>query len=104
MGACGMKALLISLHILLPVFPFVNVREAEFPVLVRLVDALEETLSLLVFGEMEEDFDDPRAVTVEMFLQVHDGTIAVLPNTSFFLPHPSFLVPAPCAGRPTLRQ
>jgi hypothetical protein len=32
---------------MLPVFPLANVREAEFPVFVRLINALEESLSLL---------------------------------------------------------
>jgi hypothetical protein len=35
-----------------PVFPLVDVGEAEFPVLVRLVDALEEALSLFVLRQV----------------------------------------------------
>ena len=66
MGAgCG-QAILISLHVMLPVFPLVNVSEAEFPVLVRLINAFEESLSLFVFRQMEEKFDDPGAVAVKM--------------------------------------
>ena len=42
MGAGRVQASLISLHVLLPVFPLVNVREAEFPVFVRLINALQE--------------------------------------------------------------
>ena len=80
MRACRVQALLVSFHVTLPVFPLVNVRKAKFPVLVRLVDSIEEAFSLLVFREVEEDFDDPGAVTVEMFLQMHDGTITLLPN------------------------
>jgi hypothetical protein len=40
---------------MLPVFPLVNVREAEFPVLVRLINALEESLSLFVLRQVEEE-------------------------------------------------
>jgi hypothetical protein len=80
MGACRVQAILISLHVMLPVFPLVNVREAEFPVLVRLINALEKSLSLFVLRQVEEELDDPGAVTVEMLLQVHDGTIPLLPD------------------------
>ena len=58
----------------------VHVREAEFPVLVRIVDALEESLSLLFLREVQEELYDSRAVAVEMALQVHDGAIALLPD------------------------
>src|ERR1022692_4353816 len=34
LGACRVQASLISLHVMLPVFPLVDVREAEFPILV----------------------------------------------------------------------
>lgn len=39
MGACRLQAILVSLRVMLPVFPLVNVHQAEFPVFVRLVDA-----------------------------------------------------------------
>ena len=80
MGACRLQAFLISLRVMFPVFPFVNVGEAEFPVLLRLIDPIEEALTLLVLRQVEEDLNDPGAVTVEMILQVHDGPIALLPN------------------------
>ena len=38
-GAGRVQASLISLHVLLPVLPFVNVCRAEFPILVRLINA-----------------------------------------------------------------
>src|ERR1700722_3357507 len=69
-----------SFYITFPVLSLVNIREAEFPVLVRLINAREKALALLVFRQVEEYFNNPGAVTVEMFLQVHDGTIALLPN------------------------
>ena len=80
MGACRVQASLINLHVMLPVFSLVNVREAEFPVLVRLINALEKSLSLFVLRQVEEDLDDLGAVMVEMLLQVHDGMIPLFPN------------------------
>jgi len=78
MGACGVQALLISPRIMPPVFPLVNVRDAEFPVLLRLINAFKKALSLFVFRQMEEELDDLGAVTVEMLLQVHDRAIGCL--------------------------
>jgi len=60
----------------------VNIREAEFPVLVRIVNALEEALALFFLRQMEEDLDDPRAVPVEMLLQAGDGAVPLLPDRS----------------------
>src|ERR1035438_6991718 len=68
---------------MLPVFSLVNVREAEFPVLVRLINAREEPLSLLVLRQVQEELDNPGAVTVEMLLQIHDGAIPLIPNALF---------------------
>jgi hypothetical protein len=64
----------------LPVFSLVNVRKAEFPVLLRLINAIEESLSLLPLRQVKEELDDPGAVSVEMLLQVRDGAIPVLPK------------------------
>src|ERR1035441_5569443 len=80
MGACRVQASLISLHVLHPVFPLMNICEAEFPVLVRFIDALEESLSLFFLRKVEEYLDGPRSVTVKVFLHVHDGTIPLLPD------------------------
>jgi hypothetical protein len=41
-------------------------RRAEFPVLVRVVDALEEALALLVLRQVQEELDDARAVAVQV--------------------------------------
>ena len=79
-GARRTEALLIGFHVLLPEFPLLDVSEGEFPVLFRLVDALQKTLSLLLLREMEVEFDNARSVAVEMFLEMHDGTIPVLPD------------------------
>jgi hypothetical protein len=45
MGAGRVQVRLIRLDVMLPVFSFVNVGKADFPVLLRLIDALEEALS-----------------------------------------------------------
>ena len=60
MSARGVQALLVSLRVMLPVFSFVNVGEAKFPILVRLINTFEESLSLFVLRQVKEDFDDPR--------------------------------------------
>jgi len=80
MGACSVQAILKSLDVILPVFPLVNVRKAELPILVRLIDAFEESLSLFALRKVEEELEDPRSVTVEMLLHVHDGPIPLLPD------------------------
>ena len=48
-GAGLAEAFLEGCHVLLPEFPFLEVRLAEFPVLLRFVDVCEKALSLLVF-------------------------------------------------------
>ena len=52
------QAVLISLHVMLPVFPLVNVRETDFPVLVRLINAREEAIPLFVLGQVQKTFND----------------------------------------------
>ena len=44
------------------------------------MDALKETLSLFLLREVEEELDDAGSVAVEVSLQIHDGTIPVVPN------------------------
>ena len=68
-------------HVLLPEFPLGDVRQAEFPVLVRLVDARQKTLSLFLFRQMEEELDDAGSVAVEVSLHIDDRTIAVVPDS-----------------------
>ena len=48
MGAGRVQARLVRFRVMFPEFSFVNIREAEFPILVRLIYALEEALSLFV--------------------------------------------------------
>ena len=79
-GARCTQACLIRLPVVIPQFPLSDVSETEFPVLRRFINALEQALSLFVLRQVEEELDDPGAITMEMFLQVHDGTIPILPN------------------------
>src|ERR1019366_2336671 len=60
------EALFISLHVVLPKLSFVNIREAQLPVLLWIVDARQETLALLILREVQKDFHDARTVSVEM--------------------------------------
>src|ERR1035441_10024926 len=82
LGACRVQAGLISVHIMLPVFPLVNVRETEFPVLVRLIDAREESLSLFFLGNVEKEFDGPRSVPIQVGFEIHDRTIPLIDRKS----------------------
>ena len=65
MVAGRVQASLISLHVLLPVFPLVNIRSAELPVFVWLIDAREKSHSLFLVRKVEEYLDNPRAVTMK---------------------------------------
>src|SRR5665213_614316 len=80
MGACRVQAILIGFPVLVPVFSFVNVRETELPILVRLVDAREEPLALLFPRKVKEYLDGSRSIAIEVALQVHDRAIALLPD------------------------
>ena len=67
-----MKAVFVGLHLILPVFPLVDVRGAELPVLFGLVDAREESLSLLFAGKVEKYLDHLRAVAMKVLLQINN--------------------------------
>ena len=62
-------------------FSLLNVGNFEFTILFRVINALQEMFALLFFREVEKEFDDSGAVAVEMRLQVHDGTIPLLPKS-----------------------
>ena len=65
---------------MLPKFPLIDVGRADFPILVRLIDALQEAPSLFLLRQVQEEFDDDGAVAAEVFLQIHDGTASSLPE------------------------
>ena len=57
----GVPALLISVHIILPVSALVNIRETQLPVLVRSINAREEALPLFILRKVRKSFNDPRS-------------------------------------------
>jgi len=63
-----------------PEFSLLDVGKAQLPVLLRIVDALQKTFPLRLLLQMEEEFDDAGAVLVEVPFQVHDGTVATVPQ------------------------
>src|SRR4030095_12584792 len=63
------EALLIGKHILLPEFALLHVGFAELPVLLRGLNSSKETFRLFLLGDMQEEFDDPGAIAVEVPLQ-----------------------------------
>src|SRR5437867_12068794 len=73
----------IGLHVVVPEFPLLEVAPAEFPVLIRLVDAGKKATALLVLGNVEEKFNDARSVAIKMVFQIHDGTIPIPPDGLF---------------------
>ena len=75
-----MKAILVSLHVVLPVLSLVNVRCAELPVLFRLIDTLKKSLSLLIERKVQEYLDDLRAVAMKVLLHIDDRVIPLVPN------------------------
>ena len=78
--AGGGEAGLVGLHVRGPVFALFDVGERELPVLLRLVDARKEAFALLFLGQVQEEFDDARAVPVQVALEVADGAVAILPD------------------------
>ena len=79
-SARGAETFFIGRDILFPERPLVYVGRAEFPIFVRFVDPLEESLSLLFPRKMKEDLDNVGAVVEQVPFQIHDGTIAICPE------------------------
>src|SRR5665811_2473778 len=71
---------LIDLHIVLPEFSLLDIRNAEFPVLFRLVDAFEKALALLLLRQVEIELYDADSVAVEVSLQIHNRTKPIAPD------------------------
>jgi len=72
-------AILVSLHVVLPELPLVNVCQTQLPVLFLIVDTLEKPLPLLILRDVQEYLDDARVVSIEVPFEVHDGAIPILP-------------------------
>ena len=67
-----MEAILVSLHVVLPILSLVNVSCAELPILSRIIDTLKESLSLLIERKVQEYLDDLRAIAMKVLLQIDD--------------------------------
>src|SRR5579862_9829765 len=80
MCASCFEAVLIRFCVFVPELALADICGAEFPILFRLFNSFEETTALLVFRQMQEKFDDPRAVSMEMRLRFDDGAIASFPK------------------------
>src|SRR5665647_1439122 len=79
-GAGRVQAGLVGLHVLVPVGPLMDVREAELPVFVGRVNSSAETVCLLGLRQVQEDLDDLGAVAVQMCFEVADGAVALFPD------------------------
>src|SRR5690349_78700 len=71
---------LVGLHVVLPVVAFLRVGRRELPVLLGIVDALEETPLLLLARDVQEELEDDGAVVVEVALVGPDVPEPILPD------------------------
>ena len=57
-----------------------EVGRRELPVFGRVVEPVEQSLFLLVLGDVQEDFDDARAVAMKMSLERVDVLVTLVPE------------------------
>src|SRR6202050_4055438 len=69
-----------GLLVFVPVAPLPDVAGRELPVLVRMIDPLEEPSGLLFPGQVEHDLDDVDAVTGQVAFPVVDLPVAAGPD------------------------
>jgi hypothetical protein len=81
-GVRRTQASFVGFHVVFPVFALFDIGGAELPILLRLVDAGEKALALLVLGQVEEELDDARPIGMEMSFQIGDRTVAIVPEVS----------------------
>src|SRR5512134_2104582 len=72
--------LLIRRHVVLPVAALARIGRREFPVLVRIVEPLQETAFLLAAPDVQEELADQDAVAGEVALEVADVLEALAPD------------------------
>ena len=65
---------------MLPVLSLVNVGQAEFPVLVGLINTSQEALSLFALGQVEEYLNRSGPVAIKMGFHFGDGLISLIPD------------------------
>src|SRR3954451_23332646 len=71
---------LISVHVFVPALALGNIAHFELPALRRFIEPREETITLLLLGHVQEEFQDQRAVARQMTLEVPDARVALVPD------------------------
>src|SRR5262245_49872387 len=71
-GAGVVEHVLVSSQIIIPVGAFSDITHREFPIFLRLLDALQETPGLLLFGDVEEKFQNHNAISNQVMLEIID--------------------------------
>src|ERR1039458_3118834 len=64
--ACRAQESRVRPRVVLPLLPLEDVGKAEFPVLLRLINALEESPALFLLRQVEEHFDGPRSIAMQV--------------------------------------
>jgi LuxR family transcriptional regulator, maltose regulon positive regulatory protein len=82
LGAGVAQHLLEGPLVVVPVAPLPNIGGRELPVLLRVVDALEEPLGLLPLGQVQHDLDDVDAVVDQVALPVVDLPVPPGPDVT----------------------
>ena len=72
--------LLVGPHVLVPVRAFAHVTRSKLPVLLRLVEPLEKSLSLLLARHVQEELADDSPVAGQVALEVADVLEALVPD------------------------
>src|SRR5215510_1724042 len=80
-SACRGKTFLIGRHVFSPEISLPHVGFVEFPVLFRIIDAADKSLSLFFLGDVEEELQDFCSVPVEMVFEIEYRLIAVFPDS-----------------------
>src|ERR1035441_7226220 len=78
-GAALAHHVLVRVGILVPILALLQVGRGEFPVLGLVVDALAETLRLLVLVDVEQKLHDARAVLVQHAFEIVDLGVSLAP-------------------------
>src|SRR5215472_9455321 len=80
LGRSSSDSFFESVHVVAPITPLVHVRTREFPVLLRIVEALQEPLLLLCARYMQEELQDDSPLPGEVVLEVSDVGEPLVPN------------------------
>jgi hypothetical protein len=89
------ETVLVRSHMMLPEFPFLDIGWAEFPILVRLVDADKKAPALLVLREVKKEFHDAGPLPTlpsGMMLHANFGLDMRRPQTPICQSHPAQLL------------